>query len=555
MLLVFAALGLRLWANTQMNRLNGPQQITVLDGELLISVGDTVLRTTTDGTVRGEYPLQALGMPDALTDMQALDDGSVLLAASRPALLRRCRLDPLECETLAEGDALPGGQAYKLAMDLEGNRLFVADSNGHRLLMATDLARPEPLPLSLDQRPRFPNNLYIDRERDLLWVADTNHHRLAAYRIDGSDGQTVESIVVDEHPMARHGRVWPTAFAFDDMGMAWVLNGDNGLVDADLLGFQPDGTPLARAALPDDADPVFIVHLNGELFVTDLRRVTVYRVALRDMAVSELGGTFADRIAERRGERERYAELSQAGLWSLVAIIVLGFVVAGTSLKEKLGTRSTDAPFPEKTSSGPPIPHRIAPLLPADRFSGVTWIEPDPKAMRRIRLMMVSGIAMLLIGIPLIVAIFWMAGSADLLSNREKRWVLLTMGVPILMMLGLFWFARQSLATRIGIRGGIIYLRDHRGQAVQIPPEVAVYTRHGIAHGPITIVLADGHNRPLYDPEVFLTRIQPILKRARYLGSINFLIYQIQHKQPMGIFSVAAPLLGLFAIYAAYRWL
>ncbi|WP_018234014.1 YncE family protein [Thioalkalivibrio thiocyanodenitrificans] len=552
-LIVFAALGLRLWASTQMANLTGPQQITAQGHDLLISMGDALLRVSPEGALHGTYPLAALGAADHLTDLHALSDGSTLIAVSRPPQLLRCRLEYAECTSLADGDRLPQGRAYKLWTDPAGEGLFIADSGAHQVLKADNLDGPLPRSLALDPRPRFPNQLAM--HGGLLWLADTNHHRLAAYRIDGTGGRMVRSIESGAHPDARRTRVWPIAFTFDTGDRAWVINGDNSLGHGDLLGFSADGQPLTRIALPGDADPVFLTRLDDRLFVTDRSRMTVYRVNLTTLEVSELGGAFAERMAEFRAGRQRFAALSSTGLWTLLGALALGLVLAGGGLMERPRSRQDDHAQLSRGTEGRAVTSRkIASLRPAERFPNVEWLEPDPRTMGLVRLALGLVTAFTLLLPFLVMAALRQNTPPDWFSTHETRAFLAVLAVFVMVTLLMLWLVVRGLRTRLGVRGGLLYLRDHRGNALEIPPEVAVSSRRAIAHGPITVVLGDIHRRSLYDAQTLEMKIKPLLDRSRTLGPIRFSIYQFQQRQFTAIAGTVLPLLGLTTLYGVFKW-
>ncbi|WP_018954249.1 hypothetical protein [Thioalkalivibrio sulfidiphilus] len=551
-LLVFAALGLRFWAEHHKSLYGGPQQITQLGDALLINNGDALYRISPSGEILSRHDLSQLGYANNLTDLHGLPDGSVLLASSRPSTVRQCRLETSDCDTLLDPGQLPEGRAYKLLHGPDGT-LMIADTSGHRILRVQDLRNPEPTPLDITAGLRFPNQLSWHNGQ--LWVADTNHHRLSAYHVNEVRGEMLGSIEVIGHPDARRTRIWPTAFAFDERGRVWVIVANNLLRDADVLAYSLEGRALTRIELPEGADPVFMTHHQGALFITDPTRMTVHQVDMNDLRVSALGGQFGTLLDELRTQRDHYATLSHIGLWSLAGILVLGLLLASGSLRERL-SKQWQATMGTGSKQHPHLSNRIAPLVNADRLSGVSWLEPDPKRMRPLQWALYAGMACILLAPALIIAtqVYWAPEDADA-SPYTFRGLMAMLLVLVAVILPLMWQASLLLKSRIGIRGGLLYLRDHRGRAIQIPAEVAVSSPMHISHGPITVVLFDGRGKSYYDEETTENTLKPIVARTHHLGHINFWLYQLKQRQTAAILAAVLPLSGVLALYAILKWL
>jgi hypothetical protein len=216
-----------------------------------------------------------------------------------------------------------------LAVDRSGQRVFIADANGDRVqvfdLAGKPLASTDPQAVPLF----FPNRLRYMGD-DTLVVADNDHRRLAWVRVPpGQPAQLGRTLRSADHGQARQGRGKVTDAAFGPDGTVWMLAMKQGQKDGDVLVFDAQQRPVARAALEDGADPLVIDALgDNTALVADFSLIKLHHVDAQGRNLGEFGD------AAFRGELKTLQERVRAGaLWKTGAmvgggcVIVLGLVL------------------------------------------------------------------------------------------------------------------------------------------------------------------------------------------------------------------------------------
>ena len=233
----------------------------------------------------------------------------------------------VDCRTAMSGAQLKSNGrslAVHLAVDRAGQRVFIADAKGARV-QSFDLegkplvsTNPQDVPLSFPNRLRYLGN-------DTLVVADNDHRRLAWLQVTaGQPPKLGRTLASADHGQARKGRGKVTDVAFGPDGTVWMLAMKQGQKDGDVLVFDAQQRPVARAALSDDSDPIIIEALGDNTAIAaDYSLIKLHHIDAQGRNLGEFGD------AAFRGELQPLQDAAQAGtLWQRGAMVAGGIIIA-----------------------------------------------------------------------------------------------------------------------------------------------------------------------------------------------------------------------------------
>ncbi len=392
--------------------------------------------------------LKSLGLTDRPNDMDWTVDSQQRLEAwffeddTTPRVLR-CAWSPeqaqlVDCQNAMAGPQLkanPRSRAVHLAVDRQGQRVFIADANANRVqsfdldgkpLASTD---PEAAPLF------FPNRLrYIGD--DTLVVADNDHRRLVWLRVaPGKTTQLLRSLRSADHGQAREGRGKVTDAAIGPDGTVWMLAMKQGQKDGDVLVFDAQQRPVTRAALAPNADPIIIEALGDMALVADYTAATLQRIDAHGRNLGEFGDpAFRAELKPLQDGARTGALWKQDAMIGGGVVIVLG-VVLGLLFGEK-PKRPGQFDGPAKAALAGLNVGRGQPSL---RYPLVLRQTPAYHAAMR-KQMLGIGLAMLLVvGIALAIPWLTLANTSRFVGNwKVNSLMLLAIALPCLVF-GLAW--------------------------------------------------------------------------------------------------------------------
>ncbi|MES2581382.1 MAG: hypothetical protein V4627_01590 [Pseudomonadota bacterium] len=284
--------------------------------------------------------LQALGLAEAPNDMDWTVDAQQRVEAwffddSVPRVLR-CAWNSeqallQECRTAMAGPQLkadPHSVAVHLAVDAAGQRVFIADAKGVRvqvfdftgkLLTGTD---PQTLPLAFPNRLRYLGD-------DTLVVADNDNRRLVWLRLTpGQPPQQLRSLYAAGHGQARPGRGKVTDVAFGPDGTVWMLAVKQRQRAGDVLVFDAQHRPVARAALADDTDPLVLDTLGNTALVADYTHTLLHHIDAKGRNLGEFGGAaFLAELAPLQAQARAGALWRTGAMVGGAVVIVLGLLL------------------------------------------------------------------------------------------------------------------------------------------------------------------------------------------------------------------------------------
>lgn len=311
---------------------------TAAQGERVAVIANNALHLLdAQGHRVARQDLKALGLTESPNDMDwTVDDQQRVEAwffddATVPRVLRCAwsaeQAQLVDCRTAIKGQQLkvsPRSRTVHLAVDRSGQRVFIADANGDRVqvfdlegkpLTSTD---PQAVPLFFPNRLRYLGD-------DTLVVADNDHRRLAwVHMPPGQPAQLGRTLRSADHGQARQGRGKVTDAAFGPDGTVWMLAVKQGQKDGDVLVFDAQQRPVARASLEDGADPLIIDALgDNTALVADFSLIKLHHVDAQGRKLGEFGDTAF------RGELMALQQRVHAGaLWKTGAEIAGGITIA-----------------------------------------------------------------------------------------------------------------------------------------------------------------------------------------------------------------------------------
>ncbi|MGA0610270.1 hypothetical protein [Caldimonas sp. KR1-144] len=382
----------------------GPEAMRVLpspQGERVALVFDGALHVTdAEGRRLVRQPVAELGLAEAPNDMDWTVDREGHIEAwlfdDRVPRVLRCAWDEArpglrDCAAALSGAQLklnPRSRAVHLAVDRLGERIFLADAKSAQVqvfdLAGRVLARSQP-DVSLD----FPNRLRFLGD-DTLAVADNDHHRIVWLDVAaGRPMRVARTLSSHDHGQARPGRGLVGDAAFGADGTLWMLALRPGQKDGDLLVFDADRRPIARADLPAGADPLIVEALGSAALVADFAGADLYRVDARGRWL----GPFGD--APLRAELSaRHDQLRTADRWFTASLAAGGLVIAvGIVLALRFGERPPRAGALDRETAA-----RLAELRSAAHAPALPVVlTPTPAYLKALRRQIVwsAGLALL----------------------------------------------------------------------------------------------------------------------------------------------------------------
>ena len=219
----------------------------------------------------------------------------------------RCSLETRECRRFAEIDFKT---AYGVFIDWQTDDVYFTDTSRHvlRKYSADGFVLAGPV-----AGFKFPNQVTL-LEGQLL-VADTNHHVIQI--LDPSTffaGENARTVNVIPAAATRAQQIWPSHFA--RVGEEWWVNNmQTGMNYGGLYIFDNDWGYRRKVDLPLKSDPITIVTVGDEVWVSDWYNDRVRRFNFNGDALPDLESAGLENIlADSRVERRKYELLSYSGV-------------------------------------------------------------------------------------------------------------------------------------------------------------------------------------------------------------------------------------------------
>ncbi len=516
---------------------------TAPDGALYIMLGTDLFEHDGAGRPIRGIDLRELGVKDVIGDFALFSNGDLLLRIGADErgisdklrqFFRRDNLEPAQQEAargglfrcdLAAMVCVPFGnthfnldQSFFLDIDWETDRVLVADSSRHRLLL---LSSTGDLLAQTNQGLKFPNQvIYRD---GLAYVANANRHEIAVFAVgDASFKRTVLGFLTAEVGTKLRGHIWPSAvMRVEDQ--FWVVNSDNGMGNGIVVRFNKDGERLGELALPETADVFSVLPFRGDVLVNDLNAGRIYRYS----SAGERLPDFASRLLDQ-GVQELAQQKGDYYRWMYIVIGLFGTIfVVGVAI----GLRQEMA-----------VDHQLPPadaedLVLTPETPGILWIDPDPNFTRRIKWLLWSFAALCLLFIPML----WM-----LIGVELPLGFFLAIGIMLATGIGLMYIVSRFTRQRLGILGERVIAVDSGGNYAAARSERVRYSPNRLVVGSVVLTLRT--NQPLFPEEHMVAHLYPLLKSAQYLTQGQMLGVVMRLKPIQSAFAAIGILLLLLAV-------
>ena len=541
---VLVALGVRLWATHGALQLRGPQALAANSQVVYVDLQGILYELTPQGSLRRRVALRSLHVADPPAGLQVLTGGDLLMGDLERRSVLRCDMQRLTCRDLTASAAKYVERPFDFFFDESTGRLFIADILRHRVLLQ-DPSGSDLRVLTKRGALKYPNALYVGDD-GLLRVADTNHHRVAGLRLREDEATDSGSSLDARSGLGRCGNIWPVAVVQGPEGDWWVLNADAGLRDADLIVYGAAGRPLRRIDLPQHAAPAALTRAGQRMLVAAPDNLQVYQVEPRGGGVQPFGdAAFQAQLQRLRLQKERYRSLATGAFVAVVALALSVMVLAARVLRRRVGAYDG-------------VGRRSPARLPMSRFAGVHWLQMTEQAKANVtrarRGLWAVLLGLLVVVATLVVLYFGVPGARSKLPADDVRALLALSTAALILLWAMLFFVGRALRRRVGTDGSFLYFADHRGMAVQVPPERVVYTGRQIAFGPLAVPLVAGPALPCFAAQEFDRHLRPLLARAHRIGEVNMSLYQLLALEPLQVLAASLVLILLLAGAAVGYW-
>jgi sugar lactone lactonase YvrE len=286
--IVLAAFGWSMW---KWETVYGPTYAAVFDDErVMIASGATLYDLDARGNLLRKFKLATVKLGPIVTDFQPLRDGTALVGDANAGAIMRCDFYAYRCVPLyaAQGPAGRLAPAFKMAVDEARRRVYVADTQNHRILVlgldgtllgSTEQGGPE---------LQFPNELVL-LPGNRLAVADTENGRIAILDVSGDAIAPALAGEIAAHSTVEGVPMDPIALRVAPDGRLWVILSNNGLELGAVAVFDLQGKREKLLPTAEIVDPLSLAMLGDKVLVLDPSSVAVDVVGLDGRGLKPFG--------------------------------------------------------------------------------------------------------------------------------------------------------------------------------------------------------------------------------------------------------------------------
>ncbi len=342
------AVALRAWASGVAAGFGGPAELnTGPGGHHFVEIQNFLVEHDADGVYIKTHDLDALDVEVFLGGYAFFSNGDILLRrgpdprsfldnvrayqreTNRNSIvpeepvsgLFRCSLETSVCDRFGQ-QGIDFKAAYGVFIDWQSDDVYISDTTRHLLRKYSSNG--------VELAPavggfKFPNQLMLHDGQ--LLVADTNHHVIRALESRSATfAQHIDRRDVVPAAARRAQQIWPSHFA--RVGEEWWVNlMRTGMNEGGIYVFDHDWKYLRRLGLPPKADPISILDVGDEVWVSDWNNDVVRRYSTAGEPLSNLESEGLDAILTLAKQKRRtYTVTSYAGV-TLVVAMLLGLMV------------------------------------------------------------------------------------------------------------------------------------------------------------------------------------------------------------------------------------
>lgn len=553
--LTASAVAMWIWASGEAASIGGPAELkSGPDGHHYVQIQNSLVEHDAQGNYVKTHDLEELGVDLFLGSYAFFSNGDVLLRLgpdprsfgdnlraywrktnhnaiapeSPDSGLYRCNLDKFVCDRFGSA-GIDIKAAYGIFVNWRTDDVYIADTTRHVLRKYSadgdELAKPT-------AGFRFPNHLLL--RDDQLLVADTNHHVIRIVSPDSpSFADLIETIDVVPDEASSSRQTWPSHFT--RVGSEWWVNNmQTGMNNGGLYVFDDNWRYVRNVDLPEGADPISLLPVNDQVWVSDWENDRVRRFSTSGEALPDLDSAGLEAIlASSRQERRRYDALGYGGV-AVFALVLLGLAVRAFAVSMTTGPKTR----PAKTENEAAFAH-----------DALLFLQPDDKALRRMATAVrVAGLLAMVI-FALAVYIVYQHGAPGV----AIRLILAATGLLAIVLL-IAWVNNANVGTSVTLDGNHITLRDHTGRDSTCTLSDVRYDDTAIATKDAVVFLG----RPMawvYERKSLQEQLLPRLVAAQKVTPWTMMQIFMKLRHPQGLVTVAvvAGLVAYLVYLAAER--
>ncbi|MGL5196732.1 MAG: hypothetical protein ACRC8Y_24330 [Chroococcales cyanobacterium] len=317
-----------IYAGHRFALLQGPTLVATNDAsEVFTATSRYLYQLNSRGKFQNKYPLNSLGIPNEVTEIQPLEGDRLLIGNGKTGTIKECQLDRNLCQTLPgfQGDAEEGslslGRYFKFVVSPQQELIYATDREKHRLVVLDLQGREIESTRGEGVLLCSPNGATLTNAGNLA-IADTKNSRVLTWSTDAvgrnlkpdrsidmvqSPKPEIPCVTLEQSPfeiepkpialsVARMGVIFPTFVKQDNRGFWWVVLENSDFKKQDLLRFDPDWNNPIRVDLPPDREISDIAIGPQRLIVADSDRFELFSVFLSDLSVEEFGDQQFNRL-------------------------------------------------------------------------------------------------------------------------------------------------------------------------------------------------------------------------------------------------------------------
>ena len=392
-----------MWGSGEAANIGGPSELKVdAAGHVYIQIQNSIVEHDSNGLYLKTHDLADTGVDSFLGSFAFFSNGDILLRRgpdprtvaddvrayqrltntqsiepeSPDSGMFRCQLQTKYCERFGEA-GIDFKAAHGIFIDWKTDEVYISDTTRHVLRKyssdGTVLAGPA-------SGFKFPNQLLMHDGK--LFVADTNHHeiRIVDPATETFAAELGRNSVAPALAITAE-QTWPSHFVrVGDLW--WVNNMRTGMNYGDIYVFDDNWRLNRRLDLPEGADPIAMVVVGNEVWVSDWYNDIVRRFSNSGEPLADLESRgLEDILKVSRTERWKFEVISYSGI-ALILLILAGLGVRGFAVSMS------------RDSAKAGLADDIDEAAPSDAF---LYLEPDNKMLGRLGIVLRLFVLMMIV--------------------------------------------------------------------------------------------------------------------------------------------------------------
>ncbi|PCI08427.1 MAG: hypothetical protein COB77_02300 [Gammaproteobacteria bacterium] len=350
-------LAITFWSGWQSNSSSLPMFLAESnDGSIIAASQHNIYFLDNEGALKQTIAFSELGFNGGISEIEYFKNEEWLIGDGGEGLIKKCDMQKRICQALPKSPPGMFTRSFKFAVDKQSNRIFVADTAQHRLVVISTEGELLAEIANRGDGLCFPNDPLIINNK--LFVANTNYHEIVVWDILSENylladkwltvkqGRSDVDCPMPEpsqylaffarersksngdraiiYEYSRQGRVWPYVLAHVDNHL-WVINGGDNLSSGDIIQFE-DKLNLKSELIPFDenTDPVMILPRKSDVLIAEIMQGFIRRVDLDGNDLGIFGDErFQNEINQIRNKMEKMETISAYGKIGLVVFLVM----------------------------------------------------------------------------------------------------------------------------------------------------------------------------------------------------------------------------------------